>query len=379
MNLKIETKNAPEPEEVELKAALDDLTRSVEEKSQAAADAALKTARDEIKGLRTEIAALKRPGTGQADDEVKPEVKAFWSFIRSGAEQVDPEERKSLVVAEDTRGGYLAPDAFEAQIQKELVEISPIRAAARVTQTTAGRVTWPKRSGTITAHWVDETEERQETQPSYGMAAIDVAEMAAYVDVSNWLLEDSAVDLASELAGDFAEEFGRLEAEAFILGDGVKKPFGLLNDESVETLPNGHAANLSADALIALQYSLPAYYRNRGAWMMNAQTLAKVRTLKDGQNNYLWQPSYQAGQPETLLGRPVIEAVDFPAIAENQTPIAYGDFAAGYRIVDRVGLSILRDPFTQATRGMVRFHGRRRVGGGVTRPEAFRKLKMAVS
>jgi len=378
----LETKGAPEDgDDLEVKEALANLEKSVDDRVKAAVEKATagQPTADEVKGLKAEIAALKRPGADDANDEEPAEVKSFWGFVRGGTEALEAEERKALIVSDDTRGGFLAPEQFEAQLQKELVEISPIRSAARVTPTSAGRITWPKRTGTITAKWVGETEERSKTEPAYGQAALDVHEMAAYIDVSNWMLEDSAIDLASELASDFAEEFGRLEGVAFTSGDGNKKPTGVLSDETIKALANGHAANLSAEALIGLLYDLPATYRNRGSWMLNATTLATIRKLKDGDGRFLWQPSFQAGQPETILGRPVVEAVDMPDIANGKTPILYGDFSIGYRIADRVGLSILRDPYTMATEGLVRFHGRRRVGGGVVRPDAFRKLKMAVS
>lgn len=377
----LETKNAPDDDgdDLEVKEALDRIEKSVDDRVKKAVDASAKTSQDEIKGLKAEIAALKRPGAGDADEEAKAEEKAFFSFVRNGVEALEPDERKALIVSDDAKGGFLAPEQFEAQLQKELVEISPIRAASRVTQTTAGRVVWPKRTGRITARWVGETEERPKTEPTYGQAALDVHEMAAYIDVSNWLLEDSAIDLAAELASDFAEEFGRLEGVAFIDGDGVKKPVGILNDASVPTVANGHATDVSADALIRLMYDLPPTYRNRGSWLLNGSTIAAYRLLKDGNGRFLWQDSIQVGQPATLLGRPVVEAVDMPGIEADATPVIYGDFSVGYRIVDRVGLSVLRDPYSVATEGLVRFHGRRRVGGGVVRPDAFRKLKMATS
>jgi HK97 family phage major capsid protein len=111
---------------------------------------------------------------------------------------------------------------------------------------------------------------------------------------------------------------------------------------------------------------------------MNGTTLATLRKLKDGQGNYLWQPSYQAGQPETILGRPVVEMVDMPDIASDAYPIIFGDFSA-YRIVDRLEMSILTNPYLLATTGMTRIHATRRVGGGVLQAARFRKLKMATS
>lgn len=378
--INLETKDAGDPaDDLEVKEALDRLEKSVDDRVKAAVEAAQKPAAEEIKGLKAEIAALKRPGANDNDDGEKIEEKAFWAFVRGGPESLEADERKALIVSDDTRGGFLAPEQFEAQLQKELVEISPIRQAARVTPTTAGRVVWPKRTGTITAKWVGETEERPKTEPTYGQAGLDVHEMAAYIDVSNWLLEDSAIDLAAELASDFAEEFGRLEGVAFVNGDGIKKPVGIMNDPSVQTVLNGHATDLSADALIRTMYALPAYYRNRGSWLLNGNSIAAIRLLKDENGRYLWQESLTEGAPNTLLGRPVVEAVDMADVAADAFPVVYGDFASGFRIADRVGLSVLRDPYTVATEGLVRFHGRRRVGGGVVRPDAFRKLKMATS
>lgn len=331
--------------------------------------------------LTTIETRLNRPGGQNTDTgaEVLLEQRAFDGFLRHGRDSLGADEIRALRVADGQAGGYLAPDQFLAELLKELAEVSPIRAAASVRPTSAGSVVQPKRTGRLTAKWVGETETRPGTEPTYGQIETPVHEMACWVDVSNTLLEDSAVNLEAELSSDFAEEFGRLEGEAFVHGDGIKKPVGLMTDATVPVALNGNATTLQPDALIALMYSLKAMYRNRGAWLMNGTTIAAVRKLKDGQGNYLWQPSYVAGQPETLLGRPVVEAVDMDDVGAGGFPIAYGDIASAYRIYDRVGLSVLRDPFTQATNGITRFHARRRVGGAVIRPDAVRKLKMATS
>ena len=133
---------------------------------------------------------------------------------------------------------------------------------------------------------------------------------------------------------------------------------------------------LSADKLISFLYSITPTYRNAGAWVMNGTTLGLVRQLKDTTNNYLWQPSLQAGQPETLLGRPIVEVIDMPDVAAAATPIIYGDFS-GYRILDRLAMSILVDPYSQATFKRTRFHAGRRVGGKVIMPAKFKKLLMS--
>jgi HK97 family phage major capsid protein len=328
-------------------------------------------------------ARLNRPagttGTAETKAENELERKAFTGFLRSGREALVADEVKSLRVADDTSGGYLAPAQFVAEVDKKLVEFSPVRQAARVGTTSAGSVILPKRTGRPTANWVGETEDRTGTESTYGQAEIPVHEAACYVDVSQRLLEDAAVNVEAEVAFDLAEEYGRLEGAAFVNGDGVKKPTGFMADAGIQSTFNGHATDLKADGLIDLLYSLPATYRQRGAWMMNGTTLATVRKLKDGQGNYLWQPAFQSGEPATILGRPVIEAIDMPDIQANAFPIIFGDWATAYRIFDRLALSILRDPYSQATKGLVRFHARRRVGGSVVRAEALRKLKIAVA
>jgi HK97 family phage major capsid protein len=325
---------------------------------------------------------LARPGLTATPERANTvENKAWTNFLRRGREAMeDFSEIKSLVVSDETAGGYLAPAEFVAQVLKVVTQFSPLRQAATVGTTSAGSVILPKRTAIPTGYWVGETEDRTATQPSYGQLEIPVSEAACYVDVSQRLLEDAAVDVAQEVARDLAEEFGRLEGQAFINGDAVKKPWGVMADPNVGFVVNGHATAVQSDALINLVYALPPYYRNRSAWLMNSSTLAAARKLKDGQNNYLWQPSYQLGQPETLLGRPVIETVDMPDIASGSFPIAYGDWATAYRIYDKPnGFSVLRDPYSVATKGLVRFHARRRVGGQVVLHEAAKKLKMSTS
>ncbi|WP_241560738.1 phage major capsid protein [Paenirhodobacter populi] len=154
-------------------------------------------------------------------------------------------------------------------------------------------------------------------------------ELATYVDLLLQLAEDSA-NVLSEVTTALAEDFGRKESLAFVNGSIALEPSGFMEDANIATTANGSKTALSPDALIALMYSLPATYRATGTWVMNGKTLATIRTLKDGHGNYLWQPSYQAGQQETILGRPVVEAVDMPDIAADATPVIFGDFKRGY-------------------------------------------------
>lgn len=361
--------------------ALDDLTKSVDDRLKKVEE---KQAPDLAK-IEERLAAVEtkanRP-TPDKKDEPSEERKAFVSYLRHGRDAMPDEERKALTVANDTSGGYLAPTEFQAEIDKNIVEMSPIRQAARVSSTSAGEVILPKRTGTPTGGWVGETEDRQETESTYGQTEVPIHEMACYVDVSLKLLEDSAVNVEAEVAFDLAEEFGRLEGLAFVSGNGVKKPVGFVNGGLSHT-PTGNASTLGsapADLLITHIYSMKAAYRNRGVWMMNGSTLAAIRKLKDGTTGvYLWQPAYAAGQPETILGRPVIEVPDMDDVGSGAIPIAFGDFSAGYRIFDRVGMSIFADPYTQRKNGLVRFHARKRVGAAVRRQEAIKLIKCATS
>ena len=345
---------------------------------------AIDTALTEIRGrLDKAETTLSRPGvrTENRQEEPAVEQRAFAAFIRRGREQMPADEVRSLRVSDDTAGGYLAPDQFIADLQRDLVTFSPIRSIARVSSISAGAAVQPKRTGRMTAQWVGETTPRPETTVTFGQNRFEVREIAAYVDVSNQMLEDSAFDVASELSFDFSEEFGKAEGTAFVNGAGGLQPSGFMQNADIAYTPGGHASALQADGLIDLFGALPAAYRANGTWVMNSTTLAAARKLKDGTTGaYLLITGGIANAPQTtLLGRPVVEAPDMPDIGAGTFPIAFGDFRQGYRIYDRVALSILRDPYSQATNGMTRFHGRRRVAAGVARAEAIRKLKIATS
>ncbi len=342
-----------------------------------ASEATITEMRQQLTDLETRANRIRGEGNPQ-DEEVPLERRAFTNFLRHGREAMEAEEVRALIVGDDTKGGYLAPAEFQTEVIKGIVEISPIRQAVRVGSTSAGSVILPKLTGRPTANWVGEDEERDETTMTYGQIEIPVHELACFIDVSQRLLEDSAINVESEIASELSQEFALKENSAFSNGNGVKKPLGV-QQMAIGEVINGHATNLSADKLIGMMYGLPQQYRNIGSWMMNGTTLGVIRTLKDTNGNYIWQPGLQAGQPSTLLGRPVIEDPTMPDIASGTYPIIYGDFNRAYRVYDRVGMSILRDPYTQATKGMVRFHARRRVGGGPILTEALRRLKMATS
>ncbi|KQX42419.1 capsid protein [Devosia sp. Root436] len=319
-----------------------------------------------------------RPGS-ETSTEPSDEARAFGTYLRMG-DRTPADEVRALTVSNDEQGGYLAPAEMSSEFVRDLVEFSPVRRYASVRTTGASSVKYPKRTGVTNAAWEGETEESTESTVTFGQLEVPVRKLMTYVDLSNELLADSAGQAEAEVRLALAEDFGKKEGLAFVSGDGVKAPEGLLTNGDILHTVNGHAANLNSDKLIDLQYSLPSAYRNapNAAWGMNGGTIAAVKKLKDGNGNYLWQPSYQAGQPETLLGRPIVEMVDMPDIADGAFPIIFGDFSA-YRIVDRLALSILVNPYTLATKGITRIHATRRVGGRVMQAARFRKLKTATS
>ncbi|MFG1399909.1 phage major capsid protein [Roseixanthobacter pseudopolyaromaticivorans] len=356
----------------EVKTALAGLTDDMTKKLAPVADIEKRLA-----GLEAKAALPNLEGGKVA--EPSEERKAFATYLRRGEQGTPEAELKTMTVSSDPGGGYLAPAEMSTEMIRDITEFSPIRALASVRTTGSPSVTYPKRTGITNAKWKGEAQAQEGSEPSFGQLEITVREVNTFVDISNQLLADSAGQAEAEVRLALAEDFGQKEGKAFIDGTGVVEPVGLLTDANIASTVNGHATNLGTDALISLMYALPAAYRNRGTWLLNGTTLATIRKLKDGQGNYLWQPAFQAGQPETILGRPVVEAVDMPDVEENAFPIMFGDFATGYRIVDRVALSILVNPYLLATNGITRIHATRRVGAGVVQPHALRKLKMSVS
>ncbi|GHA34958.1 peptidase U35 [Devosia pacifica] len=356
----------------------------MENESPAEANTELKAANDNLAALTSRLDKLEakanRPVAANDNGDAPKEASAaFGNFLRLGRENLGDMHRKALTVANDAPNYVLAPEEVSGEFLRNLVEWSPVRSIADVRTIGTHTIILPKRTGVTNAKWTGEATSSEASQPTFDQMEIPVKELTTHVDLSNWLIEDSGATAEREVRLALAEDFAKKEGTAFVNGSAAAEPKGFMAEAGIAAHVNGHATNISADALISLLYSLPGIFRNAGSWAMNGSTLAAVRKLKDGNGNYLWQPSYQAGQPETILGRPVVELIDMPDVAADAFPIVFGDFKTGYRIYDRLDLAILPNHFLLATEGLVRFHARRRVGAGVVRPDAFRKLKMATS
>ncbi len=329
-------------------------------------------------------AALDRAPRGWEDDGrrlASPERKVFTQFLRKGMDGMAPEEVKVLTVSDDTGAGYLAPAEYVREIIKAEAELSPIRSVAQVRQTSQRSLEIPRRTGQFSAIWVGEIETRSETTGyTIGLEEVAAHELLAEVYLSNQMIEDSVFNIEQELGEEFSERFAVAEGAAFVSGSGVKQPEGFLDNTDVGETVSGSAATIAdangqGDGIIDLFYGVKTAYGRNGTWLLNRNTLASVRKLKDSQNQYIWQPGMAPGQANTILGAPYVEVPDMPNEAANAYPMAYGDWRRAYLIVDRITMSVLRDPFTRASQGQVKFVARRRVGGQVVLAEAIRKLK----
>jgi HK97 family phage major capsid protein len=344
----------------------------------------LTTAEANAEDIKSQIEKLetvvKRPNAGFDTKQVDDYMNAFDKYCRKGVESLDPVEKKALTVSNDSTGGYLAPPEYVREIIKDITEISPIRSIARVRSTGQRSIQVPKRTGQFSAEWVAESGTRSETTGyTVGLEELPAHEHYALVDISEQDLEDSVFDLEAEMQSEFAEQFAKAEGTAFVSGNAVGKPEGFMTNSSVSEIDSGSNSAITADNLITLMHNIKSDYGRNGTFVFNRSTLSAIRKLKDTAGQYVFQAgmTLQGGMVNTILGQPYVEATDMASIAQNAYPVAFGDFSRGYMIVDRVALAVLRDPFTQATTGNVRYIARRRVGGQVVLPEAITKLKVS--
>lgn len=348
--------------------------------------AVFKKMNDRLDAIETKLSRPAAPPVGAHKDGPSPYHSALMGWARKGIEVASEIKAahlatKALTMADDTSGGYLASDEMVNEIIKGETEFSPIRSIARIRTTSQRTVKVRKRTASFAAVWVGEIGTRSETTGlAYGLEEMPTHEVTAEVYVSKADLEDSDFNLESEINSEFSEQFGVAEGAAFVSGNAVAKPEGFLTNGSVSYTAGGAASSLtSGDGLVNLFHAVKAAYANAGVWVMNRATLGVVRTLKDGTGVYIWQRGFDLSNPPNILGRPIVEATDMPAITTNTYPIAFGDFRRGYLIVDRIAIEMTRDPYTLASVGQVKIVGRKRLGGQVVLAEAIRKLKIATS
>lgn len=357
-------------------AGRDDLVRNIEAK--------MAETQDEIKEMKVALArATVEEGLEEAK-EINTHEKAFEDFARHGIENA---EFKAMNTGTGSAGGFLVPPTLEDGIVKLLRELTPMRGVSKSVRLTQAAVYNKNiQDGLAAAAWVAETGTRSNTAtPTFQQITIAPHELYANPQVTQTMLEDDGFDLEMWLQDEVVREFATVENTAFTVGTGTGQPKGLSQytgaTGGVQVIGQVAAAanTIAGDDLIAAIYDIKPQYRANAKWMMNRNTLEAIRKLKASDGTYLFNRGSGLVEPGIvgyLLGYPVIENEDLPDIATTSEPIYFGDFSKGYTVVDRMGMSVLRNPFINP--GFVEFYCRSRCGGGVEDGNALRVIKMAI-
>tara|TARA_R110000765_G_scaffold35445_6_gene79765 strand:+ start:3720 stop:4895 length:1176 start_codon:yes stop_codon:yes gene_type:complete len=320
-----------------------------------------------------------------------PHQKAMNAYIRNGDDdglRGLELESKALSSAVNSDGGYLVDPQTSDRVKSVLNATASIRAIASVVQVEATSYDVLVDHADVGAGWATEGSSVGETStPQIDRITIPLHELSALPKASQRLLDDSAFDIEAWLAGRIADKFSRAEASAFIHGDGVDKPKGVLAHNMVDNdawiwgnlgyVPTGVDGEVTADSVVDLVYALGAQYRSNASFVMSSKTAGRVRKLKDLDGRFLWSDGLALGEPARLMGYPVLVAEDMPDVAMNSYSVAFGDFAAGYTVAERPDLRILRDPFS--AKPHVLFYATKRVGGDVSDFAAIKLLKFGTA
>ena len=307
------------------------------------------------------------PQSGRASDAYK---QAFWDSIRQ-RNFIDPQN--SLSIGVDTEGGYLVPDEYERRLVSALQEENIFRRLATIIKTSSGDRKIPVVTGHGEAAWMDENGAYTESDESFGQTTIGAYKLGTAIKISEELLNDSVFDLESYIATEFARRIGTKEEEAFLVGDGQSKPTGVLNSAEAGVTTAG--TSISFDDVMDLYHSLRSVYRSKAVWLLNDTTVKALRKLKDGNGNYIWQPSVQLGQPDMILNRPYYTSNFVPDLSAGNKVMAFGDFSY-YWIADRQGRSFKRLNELYAANGQIGFLASQRVDGKLILPEAVKVMTL---
>lgn len=334
------------------------------------------------------IKANREMGVSQEDEAKRALKEAFLHYIRKGADIGLTQEKlnilnlhtKKLSSASDPAGGYAVLPDMDREITRILTETSPMRRVARVKTISSDQYEKLQRVDSAGAGWADRDNSPTETStPTFRKLSIKAWKLQAMPQISQDLIDDAFIDIEAELTQAVAETFDVLENTAFVVGDGVGQPRGILDFPAgtawgqIEQVPSGSNSGLTYEGLIDLVAALKDGYLSNAVFMMKRSAVAAVRKMTNTGGDPLWVPGLGA-EPATLLGYPIVRAADMPAIAQNALSIAFGDFRRGYVIVDRLGTRVLRNPYTNPP--YVSFWTYRRVGGHVDNYEAIKLQKI---
>jgi len=315
------------------------------------------------------------PGTGRASNEYKA---AMLAAMRSNFRKIE----NVLEVGTDANGGYLVPEEYDTRLIDGLEEENILRKLGTAIRTSGEhKITL---AGTKpAAAWIDEGGALTFGDATFGQIVLDAHKLHVAVKVTEELLYDNAFNLESYILQQFIKALANAEEDAFLNGNGTGKPLGIFAPTGSLTAAGGGQIGVTtasnsaivADEVINLVYALKRPYRKNAAFISNDQTLALIRKLKDATNNYLWQPSYQAGEPDRLLGYPIHTSAYVPTVAAGAPVLAFGDFSY-YNIGDRGTRSFAELKELFAGNGMIGFVAKERVDGKLVLPEAVQILKM---
>jgi HK97 family phage major capsid protein len=308
---------------------------------------------------------------------------AFNLYLRKGMDSgLEHLQTKALSVTVDANGGFLVPNQMADLIVQIVNESSPMRRLATVETISSDSLDIIEDITDMDAAWGDETTVRsaETTSSTLGRNTIDTFELFAQPQATQKLVDDASINIEEWVARKVADKMARLEATAFVNGNGTTQPKGFLTYTAgttfgqIQQVNSGVSAAITADSLVNLYFSLKDDYARNATFLMHRTTVQAVRLLKDTTNQYIWQPGLSAGTPNTLMGVPVALAADMPVPAASSLSVAVGDFKRAYLIVDRIGIRTLRDPFT--SKPFVKFYTTKRVGGEVVNTDAVKILKL---
>lgn len=306
--------------------------------------------------------------TGRASDEYK---RAFWNGMRN---KMSYEVQNALSIGTDSEGGYLVPDEYERKLVEALQDEVFFRSLATVIRTSSGDRKIPIVTSRGEAAWIDEGGQFPESEDSFGQTSIGAYKLATMIKVSDELLNDSVFNIEAYISKEFGRRIGAKEEEAFFIGDGKGKPTGLFSATGgADTGVTAANTSITFDDVMDLYYSLRAPYRNKATWLLNDSTVKAIRKLKDGNGNYIWQPSVKEGEPDRILNRPYRTSIYVPELAAGNRVMAFGDYSY-YWIADRQGRSFKRLNELYATTGQVGFLASERVDGKLILSEAVKTL-----
>jgi HK97 family phage major capsid protein len=397
-----EFKNSVNTQVAELKAGRSDplLTEKIEKMGKSIADMsmdkdnaerALKASEERISKMEADFKISPR-GNGASEDAYKTAKEAYsksiQSFIRKGREDADINskameaypELKALSVGHDPDGGYLVSPDHSSQIITQLYETSPMRQVCTVESISSDALDIMEDINDMAGGWSGEVASRAETDTAeIGMRRISVHELSAMPKASQKILDDAVINIESWLATKQADKFSRLENTAFVTGTGVGQPRGFTtygagttNPGQIERVTTATNDVLDDVDLVDLLYSLKAEYRKNATWAFNRNSMAVISKIQDGQGRFVFQPGLQLGAPSGLLGRPIVEFNDMANVGDGTLPVAIADWKSAYTVVDRKGITILRDPYT--SKPHVLFYTLKRTGGDVTNFEAIKMI-----